>query len=295
MNRISGIIGMPWARANGFSGRGVTVAVLDTGACRHPDFADRIVAFRDFEKGRRGIYDDNSHGTHVCGIIGGDGCMSGGRYCGVAPGCSLLPVKVLDEKGLGNVKSMLKGIEYLKEVRRMYNLRIVNISVGTLGAGNAGKFAELMEMVESLWDMGLIVVAAAGNEGPAERSITIPGTSKKIITVGAYDDENYNSGRTKAYFSGRGPTDCCVVKPEIVEPGNGIISCSTNRSGYSMKSGTSMATPILSGILALLLEKYPDMTNKDVKLRLYRRAVDLGLPKNRQGWGMIDIRGLLDN
>ena len=138
-------------------------------------------------------------------------------------------------------------------------------------------------------------MAAAGNEGPAEHSITIPGTSKKIITVGAYDDERNGSRRTKAYFSGRGPTDCCIMKPEIVEPGNGIISCSTSRNGYSMKSGTSMATPVLSGILALLLEKYPDMTNKDVKLRLYRRAVDLGLPKSRQGWGMIDIKGFLSD
>lgn len=293
MNRISGIIGIPWARENGFSGRGVTVAVLDTGASRHPDFSDRIVDFKDFEKGRNKPYDDNSHGTHVCGIIGGDGYMSGGKYCGVAPKCSLLPVKVLDDRGFGNVKSMINGIECLKEVRRKYNLRIVNISVGTLGSGSGRKFDELIEVVESLWDCGLVVVAAAGNEGPGEKSITIPGISKKIITVGAYDDDKNSRSNAKAYFSGRGPTECCIVKPEIVEPGNGIISCSTNKSGYSMKSGTSMATPILSGMLALLLEKYPDMTNKDVKLHLYKRAVDLGLPKSRQGWGMIDIRGLL--
>ncbi len=293
MNRISDIIGIPWAREQGLTGLGVTVAVLDTGAGMHPDFADRIVAFRDFERGRREIYDDNSHGTHVCGIIGGDGRLSCGRYCGVAPKCNLLPIKVLDGRGLGNVGSMIKGIEYILEVHRRYNLRIVNISVGTVDKGNPEKFNELLDMVEKLWDAGLIVVAAAGNEGPRAMSITIPGTSKKIITVGAYDDERYNSNKGMAYYSGRGPTDCCIVKPEIVEPGNGIISCSTNRNGYSTKSGTSMATPVLSGILALLLEKYPYMTNKEVKLRLYERAVDLGLPKSRQGWGRIEIRKLL--
>lgn len=293
MNRISEIIGIPWAREHGFTGRGITVAVLDTGAGAHPDFADRIAAFRDFEKGRRSIYDDNSHGTHVCGIIGGDGRMSCGRYCGVAPGCRLIPIKVLDGRGLGNVESMLKGIDYILEMRRRYNLRIVNISVGTLNKENSEKFNELISMVEALWDAGLIVVAAAGNEGPRAMSITVPGTSKKIITVGTYDDGRYNSNRNMTYYSGRGPTECCIVKPEIVEPGNGIISCSTNRSGYSIKSGTSMATPILSGILALLLEKYPYMTNKEVKLRLYERAVDLGLPKSRQGWGRIEIKRLL--
>ncbi len=293
MNRISDIIGVPWARKHGITGHGVAVAVLDTGACKHPDFADRIVAFRDFEKGRHEIYDDNSHGTHVCGIIGGDGRVSGGRYCGVAPGCRLMPIKVLDDKGLGSVESMIKGMDYILEMRRRYNLRIVNISVGTLNKGNSEKYNKLIDTVEKLWDEGLIVVAAAGNEGPRAMTITIPGTSKKIITVGTYDDERYNYNKNMAYYSGRGPTECCVIKPEIVEPGNGIVSCSTNRNGYSVKSGTSMATPVLSGILALLLEKYPDMTNKEVKFRLYERAVDLGLPKSRQGWGRIEIQKLL--
>lgn len=293
MNRISDMIGIPWAREHGLTGRGVTVGVLDTGAGKHPDFVDRIIGFKDFERGRYDIYDDNSHGTHVCGIIGGDGRLSGGRYCGVAPGCRLLPVKVLDYRGLGNISSMIRGIDYILDVRRRYNLRIVNISVGTLSKGNAARFGELMKKVEQMWDAGIVVVAAAGNEGPGARSITLPGTSRKIITVGAYDDQRFNQGRNITYYSGRGPTECCIVKPEIVEPGNGIISCSTGRGGYSAKSGTSMATPVLSGILALLLEKYPDMTNKEVKLRLYNRAVDLGLPKSRQGWGRAEIKKLL--
>ena len=146
-----------------------------------------------------------------------------------------------------------------------------------------------------MWDAGLIVVAAAGNEGPGRGTITIPGTSKKIITVGAYDDYSYSAMRKRnmSYYSGRGPTSGCIVKPEIVEPGNSIVSCSANRAGYSAKSGTSMATPVLSGIIALLLERYPYMTNKEVKMRLYERAVDLGLPKSRQGWGRIEIDKLI--
>ena len=94
-------------------------------------------------------------------------------------------------------------------------------------------------------------------------------------------------------YSGRGPTGACICKPEIIAPGAGIVSCSNDRKQYSIKSGTSMSTPIVAGALALLLEKYPDMNNRDVKLRLRERAVDLGLPRNQQGWGMLDVERLL--
>ena len=94
-------------------------------------------------------------------------------------------------------------------------------------------------------------------------------------------------------YSGRGPTCACICKPEIIAPGAGIISCSNEDGKYQAKSGTSMSTPIVSGAIALLLERYPDMTNKDVKLRLRERAVDLGLPMNQQGWGRLDVGELL--
>ena len=95
-------------------------------------------------------------------------------------------------------------------------------------------------------------------------------------------------------YSGRGPTGACICKPEIIAPGAGIISCAPETGAYQSKSGTSMSTPLVSGAIALLLQKYPYMSNRDVKLRLRERAVDVGLPMNQQGWGMLDVERLIE-
>ena len=113
-----------------------------------------------------------------------------------------------------------------------------------------------------------------------------------VITVGASDDNMVLGNDRRKNYSGRGPTEICVVKPEIVCPGTGIISCN-NKSGYSAKSGTSMAVPIVSGIVALMLERKPDLTNKEIKKKMYETAIDVGLPKNHQGWGEINARRLI--
>ena len=136
---------------------------------------------------------------------------------------------------------------------------------------------------------------AAGNHGPGRMTITTPGISRKVITVGCSDDykEVDVMGNRMVDYSGRGPTMACVCKPDIVAPGSGIVSCSNQPARYMTKSGTSMSTPLVSGAIALLLERYPDMTNKEVKLRLMERAVDLGMPHNQQGWGMLDAEKLV--
>ena len=100
-------------------------------------------------------------------------------------------------------------------------------------------------------------------------------------------------GNRMVDYSGRGPTAACILKPDIVAPGSRIVSCSNQPQKYQIKSGTSMSTPLVSGAIALLLEKYPQMTNKEVKLHLRERAVDLGLPHNQQGWGLLDVKRLL--
>ena len=133
----------------------------------------------------------------------------------------------------------------------------------------------LVQAVERAWDDGITVVTAAGNLGPAPGSITAPGSSRKVITVGAGDLLEPRRG-----ISGCGPTRDCVCKPDLVAPGR-------SRKEYVVKSGTSMAAPRVSGAVALALERVPDLTNVQAKMLLCESARDLGLPRNRQGHGML--------
>lgn len=293
MYRVRQTVNCGAAEQRHLSGKGIGVAVLDSGIVRHWDFDDRIYPMLDFVNGRKGWYDDHSHGTHVAGIIGGSGLMSGGRLRGMAPGCRILPIKVLDQKGDGKIPAMLNALEWLRNHYEEYGIRLVNISVGAVPEADSGEGSELIQSVEAVWSCGLVVVTAAGNEGPREGSITTPGISRKVITVGTSDDFVRMGRNPMVNYSGRGPTDCCILKPEIVAPGQHISSCSNRRNGYVIKSGTSMSAAVVTGALALLLEKEPNLTNKEVKLRLYSRALDLGWSARRQGWGRIDVGRLL--
>ncbi len=174
----------------------------------------------------------------------------------------------------------------------------------------------LVQGVDRVWDEGIIVLAAAGNNGPRSRTIGSPGNSRKIITVGASDDSERIEfrGMLLRDYSGRGPTKSCIKKPDIVAPGSNIVSCNATKNfrnnnnfgfaqrrtaynnfnnRYTLKSGTSMATPIVSGAIALLLSQYPYMTNREVKIGIKNTAVDLGWHHSKQGWGMLDIERLL--
>lgn len=288
-------IGLHGEEAAAYTGMGIGVAVLDTGCFPHEDLSNRIAAFCDMVSHRPEPYDDNGHGTHVCGIIGGSGSACGNLHCGVAPACHLIPVKVLDRRGNGYASDVLAGLRWIRENRGRYNIRIVNISVGSFSRRNMGENSALVRGVNETWDAGLVVVVAAGNMGPKNGTITTPGISRKVITVGCSDDHKEVNvmGNRMIDYSGRGPTGSCICKPDVVAPGASIISCSNQQGQYTCKSGTSMATPFVSGALALLLEKYPEMSNRDVKLWLRERAVDIGLPKNQQGWGMLDVGELL--
>ena len=187
MDRVRKLTGAEPLLTKGFTGKGITAAILDSGIYPHPDLKERIIDFRDFLNGQTGCYDDYGHGTHVAGILAGNGKLSRGRYRGIAPDCRLLPVKVLNRRGNGSRQDILRGIEFVIATREQYHTRILNISVGTLEEGKDDE--ELIQAVETAWDAGLVVVAAAGNLGPGKESITSPGSSRKIITVGASDDE----------------------------------------------------------------------------------------------------------
>ena len=270
---------------SGYTGRDVGVCVLDTGIFPHIDFTGRIRAFHDFIGHRIWPYDDNSHGTHVCGIIGGDGRASEGKIRGVAPGCNLIVLKVLDRMGNGRKEDVLHAFRWILENWRYYGIRVVNISVGTT-CRTYEDHKVLIDGVERLWDEGLVVVAAAGNQGPRPGSVTAPGSSRKIITVGSSD---LLRGRTA--ISGRGPTFEGVCKPDLVAPGNHVLACAPGTdNGYGIKSGTSMSTPLVSGAVALMLEKNPALTNVQIKMKLKESARDMGLPKNQQGWGELNLK-----
>ena len=271
-----------------YTGKGIGVCILDTGIYEHIDFTGRIWAFYDFLAFKRRPYDDNGHGTHVAGLVAGDGTASMGKYRGAAPGCGIIALKVLDRYGTGSQDDVLRALRWIREYRQQYRIRVVNISVGTT-CNSKRNHARLLESVEQLWDEGVVVVTAAGNQGPRPGSITAPGSSKKVITVGSSD---LLEGRSA--ISGRGPTEECVCKPDIVAPGNKIMSCVPGKPySYGVKSGTSMSTPLVTGAIACALEKNPALTNTDIKTMLMNSAEDMGLPQNLQGWGKFNRRRFL--
>lgn len=261
----------------------------------HPDFRQRVVYFKDYIAHQNKAYDDNGHGTHVSGIIAGNGMSSFGKYSGIAPASHLIELKILDKKGNGRTKDVIDGINWIVKHKEEYGIRIMNISVGMTLSAKQQDLINMIQAVEYAWDKGIVVVAAAGNNGPKEGSITAPGISRKIITVGAFDDtgEYLKEQGLAPEYSGCGPTKSCIVKPELVAPGTNIMSTIPGKQGYGKKSGTSMATPVVSGVAALLLSKYPQYTPKEVKMRLHERAVDLGISNKKQGWGMVDIQKIM--
>lgn len=280
-------------------GLGVAVAVLDTGIARHPDLNGHIRVFRDFLGAEKEPYDDSGHGTHVCGILAGNGKMSNGVYAGMAPECELYVLKVLDKEGNGEIQDVLKGIDWILKNQARYHIRIVNISIGTIPNREDYMERQLLQAVEKLWDAGIVVVAAAGNYGPGKGSVTVPGSSRKVITVGASDDEEplYPPKDTRKHYSGRGPTKDCICKPDLSAPGSGIVSCNAlfAKSGraYARKSGTSMATPVVSGAIACFLSKYPDASNVEVKLKLRDSCEEIEDNYEQHGWGRLNVERFL--
>ena len=275
-------------------GKGICIAVLDTGISRHPDLEGRTAGFKDFVGNSMKFNDDSGHGTHVAGILAGKGKDSNGLYAGMAPEASLLVGKVLDREGNGNVDNVLGGIRWILSQKERYAVRIVNISVGTQPDLAVYQKRMFLDAVEELWDSGLVVVVSAGNYGPGEGTVAVPGSSRKVITVGVPDTElpPVQRRRKNVNYSGRGPTRECVVKPDVFAPGTGIISCNGRygRPGgrpYTMNTGTSMATPVVSGSIACLLSICPDMTNVEVNFRLSESCVKI--PGTETGWWILNV------
>lgn len=263
----------------------IAVAVIDSGIYPHIDFKNRIIAFKDYIAGKRYPYDDCGHGTHVSGIIAGDGTASHGRIKGLCPQANLVSIKVLDKYGNGRIENVIDAAEWISKNKDIYNIKVVNISFGATTFGERKDHKALEQAIEKLWDENISVVAAAGNDGPLKHSVAIPGTCRKIITVGSPDG--------KDFFSGRGPTNECIVKPELIVNGSYIYSCSNTGNSYSVKSGTSMSAPIVSGAIANVLSNKP-LTPKEIKMRLKYCCTKKALPDNLQGWGLLNIQQFIN-
>ncbi|WP_226967158.1 S8 family peptidase [Streptomyces phaeolivaceus] len=268
---VSGI-GAPAAHAKGLDGKGVKVAVLDTGIdTTHPDLKNQVIAARDFT-GSKDTADRVGHGTHVASIVAGTGAGSNGKYQGVAPGAKLLNAKVLGDEG-GDDSSIVAGMEWAAA----QGADIVNLSLG--GEDTPG-VDPLEAMVNKLSEeKGILFAIAAGNEGEAgDSTVDSPGSAADALTVGAVD------GKGKlAYFSSRGPTVDGRLKPDVTAPGVQITAASARGSevardvgekpaGYVTLSGTSMATPQVAGAAALLKQQHPDWTSAELKTALVSSA-----------------------
>lgn len=222
----------------------------------------------------------------------------------MAPEAKLVVGKVLDRQGEGSCDSMQEALEWVLRVKNRYGIRVLNISVGIGDLKERYKEQMLRKSLELLWDHNILVVCAAGNTGPEDGSISEMASSRKVLTVGCHDGRycKNDPGRCETY-SGRGRRYDVTRKPDIVAPGTRILSCNAfwqNRNGriyrpYVAKSGTSMATPIVSGAAALVMEKYPQITNEEFVRLLSLTATDLGEPWNKQGFGMLNVRRLLEN
>ena len=310
------VTGVSSAWNAGFTGAGIGVAVIDSGINdSHPDLWDathtksRVLYHQDFTGTARtnssgANYDLYGHGTHVAGIIAGNGYLSAGRYAGVAPQANLIDLRALDANGGGTDSTVIAAIQQAIALKNVYNIRVINLS---LGRGIPVSYTQdpLCQAVEAAWNSGIVVVVAAGNLGRLSvygsngfGTITAPGNDPFVITVGATkaNGSSYFAAETKASYSSKGPTTYDhVVKPDLVAPGNAIVSLAARgatlesaygsdlvtgtdgQAGYFKLSGTSMATPVVAGAAALMLQEHNTLTPDQVKARLMKTASKMGL------------------
>ncbi|HEY3368801.1 MAG TPA: S8 family peptidase [Symbiobacteriaceae bacterium] len=283
---ITGSRGQPCCSKNN-----VVAAVIDTGIDgSHTDLAGTVIGFKDFINNRTTAYDDHGHGSHVAGIIAGRGTANA-AYAGNAPGAALVGVKVLDSRGSGSFTTIINGINWVINNRATYGIKVANMSLGGTGCSNGTD--ALSTAVNNAVNNGIVMVVAAGNSGPGTCTISSPAAAANAITVGAAADPGLRAakaGWTLAPFSSRGPTADGRVKPDVVAPGVAIVSVKANSGNqYVAMSGTSMATPEVAGVVALMFAANYSLTPAQVKADLRSTAVDWGAAgaDNDYGAGLI--------
>ncbi|WP_237532745.1 S8 family serine peptidase [Streptomyces sp. SID8352] len=283
-------IGVPKAWAAGYDGKGVKIAVLDTGVdTTHPDLKSQVVASKNFS-GASSTADKFGHGTHVASIAAGTGAKSGGKYKGVAPGAKLLNGKVLDDDGYGDDSGILAGMEWAAA----QGADVINLS---LGGSDTPEIDPLEAAVNKLSaEKGVLFAIAAGNEGEfGDQTIGSPGSAAAALTVGAVDSKD-----RLADFSSTGPGLDGAIKPDVTAPGVDITAASAKGSvianevgekpaGYLTISGTSMATPHVAGAAALLKQQHPTWKSADLKGALTGSTKGGKYTPFQQGSGRVQV------
>ncbi|GAA4791414.1 S8 family serine peptidase [Streptomyces ziwulingensis] len=282
-------IGAPEVWSGGNTGDGVDVAVLDTGYDPgHPDLKDAVADSDSFVPGE-GVTDRNGHGTHVASTIAGSGAASDGAEKGVAPGVDLHVGKVLSDEGVGYDSWIVAGMEW---ATRKVGARVVSMSLGS-GEYTDGETVLARAVDELSEETGALFTIAAGNDGPEARTVRSPGTADAALTVGAVD-----SADAIADFSSRGPRyGDDALKPEITAPGVGILAARSQYAAegsgaYQSLSGTSMATPHVAGVAALVAAAHPDWTGSRIKDALVSTVkATPGISADDGGNGRVDAAG----
>ena len=293
----------------GGSGRGVTVAVLDSGVNNDADLGSRVLVHVGFA----GPYnasapDGGGHGTHIAGTIAGDGTHSAGQYIGMAPKSNIVDVQVLDARGNGRISSVLRGIEWVLAHQQQFNIRAINMSFGAPPLVDY-KFDPFAAACEIAWRHGLVVVAAAGNEGPSGGTVESPGIDPYLITVGSTDDQAtlQLSDDVLGWWSSWGTPQDSTARPDLLSPGRRVVSIrvpgstldtllpdhivtALNGWTYFRLTGTSMSTAVVSGAVALLLERQLSLTPDQVKKIIVSTTQAFGTGTMPAGAGA----GLLD-
>ncbi|MFG2886059.1 S8 family serine peptidase [Streptomyces sp. NPDC048297] len=281
-------IGAPTAWAAGYTGKGVKVAVLDTGVdTSHPDLKDQVTASKNFTAAAD-AKDHFGHGTHVASIVAGTGAKSGGKYKGVAPDAKILNGKVLDDTGSGDDSGILAGMEWAVQ----QGASVINLSLGGYDTPEIDPLEAEVNKLSA--DKGVLFAIAAGNDGP--QSIGSPGSADAALTVGAVDDKD-----KLADFSSTGPrTGDGAIKPDVTAPGVDITAAAAKGSvidqevgekppGYLTISGTSMATPHVAGAAAILKQEHPDWGYAELKGALTGSTKGGNYTAFQQGSGRIQV------
>ena len=291
-------LGMEKVWEKGYTGKGVTVCVIDSGIYSHEDFDGRIIGWKDMTPdGKTRNYDPFGHGTHVSGILAGSGKASSGKVKGIAPEANLVGVRIT------SVSEAIKALQWAIENKNTYGIKVINMSLGDY-AIKSYKDDPWAQAAEKAIDAGMIVVVAAGNEGPKPKSVSTPGIDPRVITVASLNDRKTEESDDDAIAdnSSRGPTNIDgVEKPDVSAFGVNIYSTLSPGSkldiadiphigkNYIAFSGTSMATPMVSGLCALLVQANPNLTQAQA-MEILRSTADAlpNLDKFTQGKGRID-------